>query len=217
MRIEEYKKLLLDADLKRLEQEIENLYKAYELAKEVEANFNDDRHRLREDREEGEYEFEIPWLRSITYSVKLNRYGGRSFSYYYLTNNRYKEYNYFIDLLKDNFFPIIKSYNSNFVYWDDWSKAKTIEKVYKKWDNYFEKLEIDLERWCGKPLQEIHLDNYSDNYKRSNGTVFGGPKGKAILWTTESGGYNVQQEHIRLYCKQLNDKLIKQFNVTFKD
>ena len=213
MKLQEYKELLLNQDLNTLELELNY----YNLIKEF---FRDNK--------------KISYNQSLGERVKntLNIEGVGEFSYFvctplsaerfsreYFTTCSGREFRYsnIKGIAIYNFCSLLRSYDESIVSWGlSWDKEKFVKAINKKWDKYFEELEKSLDLICGSPLEEVFLNNYSNKFNQSRATVFGGPKGKAIIWTTISGGYNIQQEHLRMFCKPLSENHIKEFGVEFK-
>lgn len=217
MKLVEYKELLLNQDLNKLETEL----KRYHIIKEF-LSSNDISHNA----EEGKTvknTLTIEGLGEFSYFVYISpkEYNNGTLRKRFMldeSNSKGYRANDLREILFHHFLPLLKSYDDYLITWGSlsWGKDKYVEKIVKKWDKYFIELEKTLDKVCGSPLEEVFLKNYSDNFKQGSATVFGGPKGKAIIWTTVSGGYNIQQKHLRMFCKPLTETHIKEFGVVFK-
>lgn len=215
MKLQEYKELLLNQDLNQLDEELTK----YNIIDEFMKNNKEISHKKEEGKSVantitieglGDFSYFVytplkamkEWYRE-SFTVRTGRQDFRALS--------------FREALRYYFLPLLKSYDENLTHWGtSWDKEKYVEKINKKWDKYFVDLEKSLDFICGSPLDEIFLNNYSEKFNQSRATVFGGPKGKAIIWTTISGGYNIQQQHIRMFCKPLTETHIKEFGVSFR-
>lgn len=219
MKLEDYKVLLLNQDLEQLDREIENLKIINEVFRSFEGGF------IPQNSTPGQRTDNVINLGSLgefsysVYEVKDEAERRRSYSKYTYRREQWSTYSNssLQAVIRHSLLPLLKSFDDDVVHWGYFSatKEKLVERINKKWDKYFEELEKTLDKICGSPLQEVFLNNYSDKFNQSRATVFGGPKGKAITWTTISGGYNIQQQHLRFFCKPLTNSHIKEFSISF--
>lgn len=216
MKLSDYKELLLNQDLNHLDRELES----YKIIREFSRKEREKENTYKiEEGKRVENTINVPGLGEFSFYIYTPIRMGRRpmLEFIYLGRKEYRDLSV-SRLLTYHYCPMMRSYDSTLVTWGlSWDRDKFRKAINKKWDKYFEDLEKTLDNICGSPLEEVFLDNHSNKWKQSRATVFKGPKGKAIAWTTISGGYNIQQEHIRMFCKPLTQNHINEFKIKFND
>lgn len=212
MKIEEYKEMIITDELMSLEKELKYINSVREISREIAKTFEVEyRGTLKPDKKVGIYEIDVPW-QSTPFEFEVFVKADYNRVRYAAKNSKHVHFS-LGGVLREEAFPTLKTYNTYFVSHGEYDARKTEDNIIKKWTKYFDDLEKQLENYCGIPLQEISLNNYSEQGNQMNGTVFKGPKGSVITWATVSGGYNIQRKHLRFYWKPLTDRLRKQFDI----